>query len=292
LAADQLFRDQLVALIPSLRSFARGLCGWRDMADDMVQFCIELAKKHLEPIEKDWQAKGDEAVGAMKEALDAKYGPAWAVLAGKRVLYIFDSTSPILAGEHFRRSSLSVRSRALCDDWQGWAMAHEQRLESITYWWSHSHCGHLPEAAVDALAKEYLRGDPVPLPPAYCRHRSIRHYAKGSERELMLQVHNLHMCTRYTTPTALYADRRSFEFLRHAKLNDQQRSLVMALRDDRVRLLGSRAYDATGPHSLGAVLTEMGCPCGKGRQTVAHRRQRPPCTQSPGAAHRQAWRRG
>lgn len=36
-AADQVFRDQLVALIPSLRSFARGLCGWRDMADDMVQ---------------------------------------------------------------------------------------------------------------------------------------------------------------------------------------------------------------------------------------------------------------
>lgn len=37
LAADQQFRDQLVALIPALRSFARGLCGWRDMADDMAQ---------------------------------------------------------------------------------------------------------------------------------------------------------------------------------------------------------------------------------------------------------------
>lgn len=37
MAADMHFRDQLVALIPSLRSFARGLCGWRDMADDMVQ---------------------------------------------------------------------------------------------------------------------------------------------------------------------------------------------------------------------------------------------------------------
>jgi len=37
LAADKLFRDQLVALIPSLRSFARGLCGWRDMADDLAQ---------------------------------------------------------------------------------------------------------------------------------------------------------------------------------------------------------------------------------------------------------------
>jgi RNA polymerase sigma-70 factor (ECF subfamily) len=37
LAADQKFRDDLVALIPSLRSFARGLCGWRDMADDLAQ---------------------------------------------------------------------------------------------------------------------------------------------------------------------------------------------------------------------------------------------------------------
>jgi RNA polymerase sigma-70 factor (ECF subfamily) len=37
LAADKQFRDELVALIPSLRSFARGLCGRRDMADDMAQ---------------------------------------------------------------------------------------------------------------------------------------------------------------------------------------------------------------------------------------------------------------
>jgi len=37
LAADKVFRDQLVALIPSLRTFARGLCGSRDMADDLAQ---------------------------------------------------------------------------------------------------------------------------------------------------------------------------------------------------------------------------------------------------------------
>ena len=36
-AADEAFRDQLVAIIPQLRSFARGLCGWRDMADDLAQ---------------------------------------------------------------------------------------------------------------------------------------------------------------------------------------------------------------------------------------------------------------
>lgn len=34
---DAAFRDQLVELLPSLRAFARGLCGNRDLADDMVQ---------------------------------------------------------------------------------------------------------------------------------------------------------------------------------------------------------------------------------------------------------------
>lgn len=42
-AADEIFRDQLVALIPSLRSFARGLCGWRDMADDLAQDAMTRA---------------------------------------------------------------------------------------------------------------------------------------------------------------------------------------------------------------------------------------------------------
>ena len=34
---DIVFRNQLVAIIPALRSFARGLCGSRAMADDMAQ---------------------------------------------------------------------------------------------------------------------------------------------------------------------------------------------------------------------------------------------------------------
>ncbi len=41
--ADRIFRDQLVALIPSLRSFARGLCGGRDMADDLAQDAMTRA---------------------------------------------------------------------------------------------------------------------------------------------------------------------------------------------------------------------------------------------------------
>ena len=32
---DKVFRDQLVALLPSLRAFARGLCRHREMADDL-----------------------------------------------------------------------------------------------------------------------------------------------------------------------------------------------------------------------------------------------------------------
>jgi RNA polymerase sigma-70 factor, ECF subfamily len=34
---DKLFRDQLLALLPSLRAFARGLCRHREMADDLTQ---------------------------------------------------------------------------------------------------------------------------------------------------------------------------------------------------------------------------------------------------------------
>ncbi len=76
-----------------------------------------------------------------------------------------------------------------------------------------------------ALAKEYLRGDPVPLPPAHCRHRSIRHYAKGSERELMLQAHNLHVVrTLYTAPKAQFASQGNLEFLRQAKLREGLRA--------------------------------------------------------------------
>lgn len=40
---DTEFRDQLVAIIPSLRAFARGLCGNRDLADDMVQEAMTRA---------------------------------------------------------------------------------------------------------------------------------------------------------------------------------------------------------------------------------------------------------
>lgn len=42
-AQDGEFRDQLVAIIPSLRAFARGLCGNRDVADDMVQDAMTRA---------------------------------------------------------------------------------------------------------------------------------------------------------------------------------------------------------------------------------------------------------
>jgi hypothetical protein len=54
-----------------------------DMSDDMAKFCIELAKEHLTPCLNTWQADGDGAVAAIKEALDAKYGPSWSVIAGK-----------------------------------------------------------------------------------------------------------------------------------------------------------------------------------------------------------------
>jgi RNA polymerase sigma-70 factor, ECF subfamily len=40
---DRVFRDNLVAIIPSLRSFARGLCGNRELADDLAQDAMTRA---------------------------------------------------------------------------------------------------------------------------------------------------------------------------------------------------------------------------------------------------------
>lgn len=40
---EKQFRHQLVAIIPSLRAFARGLCGNRDLADDLAQEALTKA---------------------------------------------------------------------------------------------------------------------------------------------------------------------------------------------------------------------------------------------------------
>lgn len=54
------------------------------MPDDVLAFCIEAARKHVGPIDSTrWQADGDAAVQAMKDALDARFGPQWHVVAGK-----------------------------------------------------------------------------------------------------------------------------------------------------------------------------------------------------------------
>lgn len=50
---DRAFRDQLVAIIPSLRAFARGLCGDRDLADDLAQ----------EALAKAWAARASFSAG-------------------------------------------------------------------------------------------------------------------------------------------------------------------------------------------------------------------------------------
>jgi RNA polymerase sigma-70 factor, ECF subfamily len=40
---DRVFHEHLVAIIPQLRSFARGLCGNRDLADDLAQDAMTRA---------------------------------------------------------------------------------------------------------------------------------------------------------------------------------------------------------------------------------------------------------
>ena len=49
---------------------------------------------------------------------------------GSRLLYLYDSTSPVLAGDHFRRETMAGRARMQCDEWLGWPMALEDRHAS------------------------------------------------------------------------------------------------------------------------------------------------------------------
>jgi RNA polymerase sigma-70 factor, ECF subfamily len=49
---DRVFHEHLVAIIPQLRSFARGLCGNRDLADDLAQDALTrawAARQSFEP---------------------------------------------------------------------------------------------------------------------------------------------------------------------------------------------------------------------------------------------------
>ena len=112
----------------------------------------------------------------------------------QRLLYVFDSTSPIEASEHFRNCTTRARMRFECDGEMGTCLALENEQELIVYWWLHSHCGHLLERAVDVAAKSSLteqRTAPIPYRPS--RHVSIRGHAKGSERVSMLTCLNMNL---------------------------------------------------------------------------------------------------
>ena len=187
------------------------------------------------------------------------------------LLYIYDSTSPVLAAEHFRRSATSARATFQCDDWLGSAMAFEQQQQVVVYWWSKSHIGHLPEGAADALAKDRLHGDAVPVPAAYSRHVSLRFYAKGSERTLALAAANLDLVRRHLSlHGVLRPTRADVDALRAARLCARDELCIRMMRADRAELQVCRAYPDTGPASVGAFLFATGCPCGGGPQDRRH----------------------
>jgi hypothetical protein len=194
-----------------------------------------------------------------------------ATLTHSRLLYIFDSTSPVCAGEHFRRATTATRAKMECDEWLGSTMGFEQRQDAIVYWWSKSHRGHLPEAAADALANGFLGADPTGVPYLPSRHVSARGYAKSSERELMLYASNLFFVREhFTRGDAIRATTTDVDAMRNAKLNELQRLRVLRLRDDHARLMSSRAFPHTKAMSVGAQLRATQCPCGHGTQDRQH----------------------
>ena len=190
------------------------------------------------------------------------------------VLYIFDSTSPIEASDHFRRSSCAARMDFALDEWMATTMALEDEQRSLVYFWSRSHCGHVLEAAVDMLAKDFLEGTPVDVPRTVCRHASGFGYAAGSNRALALWASAVHMVRSYAalaTTKGARASAGEMDVLRGARMTERQCVHIMRLRDDHANLRHSRRYVAGGDaHSAGAYVRCEICPCGGGVQSRSH----------------------
>jgi hypothetical protein len=217
----------------------------------------------------------DDVVGGARNNYDGETAHRVDVLAqlhGSRLLYIFDSTSPVQAGEHFRRATTATRAKMECGEWLASTVGFEQRQHAIVYWWSKSHRGHLPEAAADALANEFLaQDDPTPVPCVPGRHVSARGYAKASERDLMLSASNLFMVREhYQRGDAIRAGEGDADALRHAKLCELHCLRVLRLRDDHARLMKSRSFSSAKALSVGAELSRTLCPCGGGVQDRSH----------------------
>ena len=198
-----------------------------------------------------------------------------ASVTGEHVFYAFDSTSPVSHGEKFRRSHLRARRRAEADEWFSSLLVYEDRQRSVTYWWLRAHRGHLLSAAADFLAKCACEDgeDTTRVPTVLPRQRSLRFYAKASERSLMLSAINLHFATAMLASSrggVVRASTDASDALRHVKLRPRSVTSTLRTRQDTAPLLCSKVYPAGGVDSVGALLRGIRCPCGLGFQTREH----------------------
>jgi len=87
--------------------------------------------------------------------------------------YLPLSTSPVLAGDHFRRETMAGRARMQCDEWLGWPMALEDR---------HASAGRLMVRHERVSAVHTALGEPCGLLVAVGRAPSGRVEAATGQR--------------------------------------------------------------------------------------------------------------
>lgn len=170
LAAEARFRDDLVAIIPSLRAFARGLCGNRDLADDLAQ----------EALAKAWAAQKSFTPGTNFRAwmfrILRNHFYTLAVVAKRFVPYEPDDVSHLQTTQPEQGNGIVVQDllRGLG------TLPAEQRealllMESGLQWDEIATVMGTPLGTVKsritrgrATLRRYMDGpaDPIPLPPA------------------------------------------------------------------------------------------------------------------------------
>ena len=165
---------------------------------------------------------------------------------------------------------------------QATLISFEDSQRTLTYWWSHSHGGHLAIAAADVLAKEAACGAEysndhsawTPVPSVVPVHRSVRFHAKASERTAMLVTTNIMIAEAFleatTAGATLRAGADTVDALRACKLCERDSDRLLQMRADMTKLLSSRATLPSGSNSFGSILRGMWCPCGRGEQNQQH----------------------
>ena len=112
-----------------------------------------------------------------------------------------------------------------------------------------------------------------PPPMRNCRHRTIEFGAVHSDGKWARETWQKHLVESYMLPGSTGSMRAGghCDLLRAAGVRPYDKRMVLNGRTGRISLLNRRVdHAASRPGSFARYVCDLGCPCGKGPQTLRH----------------------